>query len=158
MNKLCYVRFEILTAVAMKNAVFGDVALCRFCVNRRFGGTYRLHLQGRKIRERGNSVSRWLQSARSRILLPWRWRLYDPPKRRFTQNLHSATSQKAAFFKLCSILKNLSDLSRKVPKRYCFIPICQRWMSVQKWGNVDNTRTVFSVFFSTVTLARRHSL
>jgi hypothetical protein len=46
----------------MKNAVFWDVAPCRFCVNRRFGGKYRLHLQGRKIRERGTSESRWLQS------------------------------------------------------------------------------------------------
>jgi hypothetical protein len=46
-----YVRFEIFTAVTMKNAVFWDVALCRSCVNRRFGGMYRLHLQGRKIRE-----------------------------------------------------------------------------------------------------------
>jgi hypothetical protein len=36
-----------------KNAVFWDVALCRSYVNRRFGGKYRLHLQGRKIRERG---------------------------------------------------------------------------------------------------------
>jgi hypothetical protein len=35
-------------------------APCRACVNRRFGGTYRLHLQGRKIRELGTSVSRWL--------------------------------------------------------------------------------------------------
>jgi hypothetical protein len=35
----------------LKNVVFWDVALCRSCVNRRFGGTYRLHLQGRKIRE-----------------------------------------------------------------------------------------------------------
>jgi hypothetical protein len=32
-------------------------------VNQRFGGTYRLHLQGRNIRERGTSVNRWLQSA-----------------------------------------------------------------------------------------------
>jgi hypothetical protein len=40
------------TNTIMKNVVFWDVALCRFCVNRRFGGTYRLHLQGRKIRER----------------------------------------------------------------------------------------------------------
>jgi hypothetical protein len=31
---------------------------CIYC----FGGTYRLHLQGRKIRERGTSVSRWLQT------------------------------------------------------------------------------------------------
>jgi hypothetical protein len=29
----------------MKNAVFWDVAPCSSCVNRRFGGTYRLHLQ-----------------------------------------------------------------------------------------------------------------
>jgi hypothetical protein len=45
----------------MKN-VFLDVTLCRFYVNRRFGGTYRLHLQGTKIRERGTSVSRWLKT------------------------------------------------------------------------------------------------
>jgi hypothetical protein len=47
----------------LKNAVFGDVAACRSCVNRRFGGTYRLHFHGRKIRERGTSVIRWLQSS-----------------------------------------------------------------------------------------------
>jgi hypothetical protein len=54
------VRFEILAAVTMKNAVFWDVASCRSCVNRRFGETYRLHFQGRKIRERGTSLNRWL--------------------------------------------------------------------------------------------------
>jgi hypothetical protein len=32
------------------------------------------------------------------IFLPWRWRWYVPPKRRFTQDLHCATSQKTAFF------------------------------------------------------------
>jgi hypothetical protein len=47
----------------MKNVVFWDVAPCRFYVNRRFGGTYRLHLQGRKIHERRTSVSRCLQTA-----------------------------------------------------------------------------------------------
>jgi hypothetical protein len=57
------VRFEVFTAVTMKNAVFWDVTPCRSCVNRRFGGTYRLHLQGRKIRERGTSVIRWLRTA-----------------------------------------------------------------------------------------------
>jgi hypothetical protein len=35
---------------------------------------------------------------RSRIFLPWRWRQYVPPKRRFTQYPHGATSQKTAFF------------------------------------------------------------
>jgi hypothetical protein len=57
-----FVRFEAFTAVTMKNVVFWDVAPCISCVNRRFGGTYRLHLQDRKIRDRGTSVSRWLQT------------------------------------------------------------------------------------------------
>jgi hypothetical protein len=39
-----FVRFEVFTAVTMKIAVFWDVAPCSFCVNRRFGGSYRLHL------------------------------------------------------------------------------------------------------------------
>jgi hypothetical protein len=33
------VRFEVFTAVAMKNGVFWDVTPCGFCMNRRFGGT-----------------------------------------------------------------------------------------------------------------------
>jgi hypothetical protein len=57
------VRFEVFTAVTIKNAVFWDVALCTSCVNRCFGGNYRLHLQGRKMRERGTGVSRRQQSA-----------------------------------------------------------------------------------------------
>jgi hypothetical protein len=56
------VQFEAFTAVTMRNVVFWEVALCRSCVNRRFGGTYRLYLQGRKIRERETSLSRWLQA------------------------------------------------------------------------------------------------
>jgi hypothetical protein len=60
--KVCYhVRFEVFTTVTMKNAVYWDVAPCSSCVNRRFGGTYRLHLRGRKIHERRTSVSRQLQ-------------------------------------------------------------------------------------------------
>jgi hypothetical protein len=52
-----HVRSEVYTAVTIKNAVFWDVAPCKSSVNRCFGGTYRLHLQGRKIHKRGNSVS-----------------------------------------------------------------------------------------------------
>jgi hypothetical protein len=33
----------------VKNVVFWDVGLWRSCFNRRFGGTYHLHLHGRKI-------------------------------------------------------------------------------------------------------------
>jgi hypothetical protein len=48
-----YVRSEVFTAVTMKNAVFWDVALCRSSVNRRFGGRYRLRLQGTFLRNVG---------------------------------------------------------------------------------------------------------
>jgi hypothetical protein len=59
-NNFVVVRFEVFTAVTMKNAVFWDMAPCRSCVNGRFGGTYLLYLQGRKNRERGTSVTGWL--------------------------------------------------------------------------------------------------
>jgi hypothetical protein len=50
-----------------KNAVSWDMGPCRSCVNRCFEGTYRLHFQGRKIRERGTSVSRWLQTVETSV-------------------------------------------------------------------------------------------
>jgi hypothetical protein len=34
----------------LKNAVLWDVPPCRSCMNRSFGGTYRLHLQQNKLR------------------------------------------------------------------------------------------------------------
>jgi hypothetical protein len=41
------VGFQILTAVFMKSSIFWDITPCTpLKVNRRFGGTYRLHLQG----------------------------------------------------------------------------------------------------------------
>jgi hypothetical protein len=41
-NVTAVVRFEVFTAVTMKNVVFWDVMPCGFCKNRRFGGTSRL--------------------------------------------------------------------------------------------------------------------
>jgi hypothetical protein len=52
------VRFEVFTPVTMKNAVFWDMTPHRSHVNRRSGGMYNLHLQGRKIR---GWCSWWLQ-------------------------------------------------------------------------------------------------
>jgi hypothetical protein len=41
--------FEVFTAVVMKGIIFWDVTPCSLLsCNRRFGGTYRLHLQGRR--------------------------------------------------------------------------------------------------------------
>jgi hypothetical protein len=45
-----YVRFEVFTAVTMKNGVFWDVTPCGSCKDRRFGGTWRLLHQGDKNR------------------------------------------------------------------------------------------------------------
>jgi hypothetical protein len=39
------VRFEVFTAVTMKNGGFWDVTPCGSCNDRRFGGTYRIHHQ-----------------------------------------------------------------------------------------------------------------
>jgi hypothetical protein len=41
----------------MKNVVFWDVTPCGCCKNRRFGGTYRLHYRGGKVRRARKNVS-----------------------------------------------------------------------------------------------------
>jgi hypothetical protein len=52
----------------MKKAVFWDVVPCRSGVNRRFGGTYRLHLQGRgEIRKSAREAS--VRDVKSRLVL-----------------------------------------------------------------------------------------
>jgi hypothetical protein len=45
----------------MESAIFWDITPCRsLSVNRRFGGTYRFHLQGTKISREGyQRESRW---------------------------------------------------------------------------------------------------
>jgi hypothetical protein len=64
-----YVRFEVFTAVTRKNAVFWNVAPCRYCINRRFGGTYGLHLQGRRKYPRArNQREQPLRVTENRIL------------------------------------------------------------------------------------------
>jgi hypothetical protein len=52
----------------MKNVVFWDVALYGSCKNRRFRGTYRLHLQGDKVTRIGELGT--LAVARNRRTLP----------------------------------------------------------------------------------------
>jgi hypothetical protein len=46
MTNTYIVRSEVSMAVTMKNAVFWDVTPRAYCMNRRFGGTWRLHHQG----------------------------------------------------------------------------------------------------------------
>jgi hypothetical protein len=49
-----------------------------------------------------NEEPAWAGGAR--IFLPWRWRRYIPPKRRFTQDLHGVRSQKTAFFIVTAVI------------------------------------------------------
>jgi hypothetical protein len=55
------VGFEVLTVVVVKSTIFGDITPCSpLKVGLRFGGTYCLHLQGRRIsRARYQRESRW---------------------------------------------------------------------------------------------------
>jgi hypothetical protein len=50
-------RFEVFTAVTMKNGVFWDVTLCGSCKNRRYRGTWRIHHQGERIGELGITLA-----------------------------------------------------------------------------------------------------
>jgi hypothetical protein len=45
-DTILHVRFEVFTAVTMKNGVFWVVTPCGSCTNRRFGGTWRLRNVG----------------------------------------------------------------------------------------------------------------
>jgi hypothetical protein len=77
------VGFEVLTAVVLNVAI----ASCSPYTNRRFGGKYQLHLHWVTC----CTLVSCLADFRS-----WRWRLYVPPKRRFTYELHGTISQKMA--------------------------------------------------------------
>jgi hypothetical protein len=52
----CIAGFEVLTAVVMIISFLWDIGVCNPYMNRRFGGTYHLHLQGRKSAEQETSV------------------------------------------------------------------------------------------------------
>jgi hypothetical protein len=52
--------FEVSTAVTMKTVVFWDAAPCGSIINRHFGGTCSLHLQGIRKRTARESVRRLL--------------------------------------------------------------------------------------------------
>jgi hypothetical protein len=91
-----------------KNAVFWLAALCRSCVNRRFEESIAYIL---RVETFAIEVPTWAGvcchlltlDPRWQVFIPWKWRRYLPQKRRFRQDLHGATSQKMAFFKVTSL-------------------------------------------------------
>jgi hypothetical protein len=70
-----HARLEVLTAVVMKSNIFWDITPCSpLKVNRRFGGTYRLHLQGRRKAEQETSV----KAEATSVDFQWTTRRYIP--------------------------------------------------------------------------------
>jgi hypothetical protein len=49
-TKLKHVRFEVSTAVTMMIIIFWEMTPCGSYKNRRFGGSYRLHFLGARVR------------------------------------------------------------------------------------------------------------
>jgi hypothetical protein len=93
--------------VVMNSSTFWDIAPCSSCVNRRFGGTYGLHLQGRKSAEQQTSVH---QAARQN---DFAW----PTERQHKKDKSKPVSDHVAFivgqqFQLLSFLLQPYMLSR----------------------------------------------
>jgi hypothetical protein len=78
--------FRVHTSPSLRNVVVWDVTPCGCCLNRRFGGSYHIHYQGKE-----NS---------SPILSTLTIRRNVTPKRRFLQDPYGVTSQKTAFSKI----------------------------------------------------------
>jgi hypothetical protein len=101
-----FVGFEVLTTVVMKGINFWDITPCSpLSVNRRFGGIYRLHLQGRRNNFSKRPASKQVASRMppacllKLFLRPWRRRGHVPPKRRLTLiGLHDVIFQKLILF------------------------------------------------------------
>jgi hypothetical protein len=93
----------------MKSVIFWDVTSCSLLrCNRRFGGTYRLHLQSRRKFQQ-EPASKQVASSCWNFLRLWEWRRYVPPKRRLHLNrLHGVTSQKIILFTTLSSPVNSS--------------------------------------------------
>jgi hypothetical protein len=89
---------EVLTPVVMKSSVFCNIMPCSpLKLNRHFGGTYRLHLQDRRIDRTRNQ-----RDKRSR-----RW-WYVSPKRLLSLNgLRALISEKTILFILSEVYRGL---------------------------------------------------
>jgi hypothetical protein len=86
-NELFSILYKSFT---LKNAVFWDMAPCRYCINRCFGGTYSLHLHDRKKRKNPRARNQREQVA---------------------ADLHDVISQKATFFIVTAVkTSNLSSI------------------------------------------------
>jgi hypothetical protein len=93
----------------MKSIIFWNMTPCSLLsCNRRFRGTYRLQLQGRRSNfSKNQQASRWQAE----------WRRYVPPKRRLQLNrLHGVISQKMILFITTAVKTSNPTFHMKVSK------------------------------------------
>jgi hypothetical protein len=129
------VGFEDLTAAVMKSSVFWNITPCsQLKVNRGFGETCHLNLQGRRMsRARNELLSR-------HILRPWIWRQNITLECLFTFNgPHGVISQKTELFS-CSI--NSEARSRVV------------WLFDGNWERDRNSRSRLEITTKTPAFVR----
>jgi hypothetical protein len=113
---------EVLIAMVTKSYIFWDITPCSpLKINQRFGGKYRLHL-----------LWRWYLA---RLIRPWRWRRYIPPKRRLTFN----GLQCVIFHKIVLCRVHPDDEDETEPNK------SDRW-DTRNWLNVKLTSYV--IFWS----------
>jgi hypothetical protein len=132
---ICETVFNIIN---MKNAVFWDAVPCRSSgLNRKqepaWAGGCRLATSCKlpAIYELEGRESSLLVLC-ARIFLPWRWRRYVPPKRRFSPlDLHGATSQKMAFFIVTAV--KTSNLTQYYKQFSFFTFTCRKWCGLTVW-------------------------
>jgi hypothetical protein len=115
----------------MNYVVFWEMSQCRSCVNRRFGGKCRFHLQGGKIRERGTSVSRWL--ATSFLWIADTFRIGVTGNRSVSRHLPAEVSTN---------IREIADI-RLYPERYSIPwPQCSRFRRHYEPWTVQQLRSL----------------
>jgi hypothetical protein len=127
--------------VTRKCTVSWDVTPCSLEIARRFGGTCRLHLQGRRVNEARNQqdqAASWAELCwflAWPALRPWRWRRNVPQKRRAVSELHGVTTQETVLFSvcLCFVFLNSSHVKRKIRRKPVDFPF-QKKLEVDDWG------------------------
>jgi hypothetical protein len=107
----------------IRSAVFWDVTPYGSCKNWRIRGTCLHYYQGEKNQRARSKVSNNQQpkhAAKNIMLLPWRWRRYELPKRWFLHELHGVTSQTMSCIrvKIFSVFKKIVAVYSKSSVKY----------------------------------------
>jgi hypothetical protein len=112
-----YMLYELLTDVVIRSTLFWDIISCtQLKANRRFGGTFCLHLEGWSLKcvsnrqEISAKCGRSWQGYRHLALRPWRIQYVVPKSRLTSSRLHCATSHNTVVFLFITL--RTSDLNR----------------------------------------------